>query len=306
MKLLRPRETLTENLALMGLAAAINVALALLSTFLPLSSFALLLFLPLVSALTAFYCKDKYIPFYIVSSAVVSLLATCYDLSITLFDVIPSLIVGSFFGYLLKKGVTGEYSILLVSLAKVGINYGMIYLLKLIYGVDIIDSFINLLGLKEITFINDIVPTFIFGYSLIQELITYLLIALTTINFVNYKKQSKNPYLMNAIISWIAIIIIALGYFLAFTSFRALGYLLAMIGIYLSIATVKTLFRKNRWWIYLILGILLLGTFRLSIVLFGIEDRNIAILGFLPFFVSISLCSSISSLLFMSGKGEKS
>lgn len=302
MKLLSKRETPIENITLMGLGASINVALALLSTFIPFSSFFVILFLPLVSALVAFYCKDKYLILYIVSSAGVSLLSTCYDISITLFDVIPALMIGTLFGFLLKKNFPSDYLIFFASLVKVGLNYLMLLLLKLIYGVDIIDSLLKVLGLQEVAGINQIIPTFIFGYSLIQELICYLIISLSSSSLVEDGGLFKIriPFL-NAILSFV---FIGIGFGVSFANI-SIGYFLSALGVYFSISSSLDIFRKNPWWLYLLLGILCAASFYLSAFLYDKLDKSVAPLLFLSFFASISLCGGVSSLLFKAKKGEK-
>lgn len=302
MKLLSKRETPIENVTLMGLGAAINVALALLSTFIPFSSFFVILFLPLVSALVAFYCKDKYLLLYIIASAGVSLLSTCYDLSITLFDVIPALIIGTLFGFLMKKGFPNGYLILLASLVKVGLNYLMLLLLKLIYGVDIIDSLIQLINLQSVENIYQIVPTFIFGYSLIQELVCYIVIYLSTTSLIDEKVKFKDIY--PSINFAASFLFIGLGFGLSFISI-SIGYFLSAIGIYFSIASFMAIFKKNPWWIYLMLGVLCLASFYLSVFLYDKLDKNVAPLLFLSIFASLSLCGGVSSLSFKAKKGEK-
>ena len=135
MALLKERKTPAENIAFMGISAGIVVAFGLLSTFLPLSSFLVILFLPLVCALTAFYCQDRYLIGYVAATIVVSLLTTVYDISVTLFDVVPAILTGTLFGFLLKKKISYSLTILIVSLLKLGLNYLMLLLLKGIYGL---------------------------------------------------------------------------------------------------------------------------------------------------------------------------
>lgn len=299
---LKKRETLIENITMMAIASAINAALALLSTFIPFSSFFVILVLPVISALTAYYCKDKYLLLYVISSSAVSILSTCYDLSITIFDVIPALIVGTLFGFLLKKNAPSEYSILIVSLIKLGLNYLMCLLLKLIYGVDIIDSFIKLLNLSEKENISQIVPLFIFAYSLIQESISFLIIYFSTANF-DHKEQSFLDICI--ILNSIGAIILAVTAFLIAYLSYLWGYLLGGIAIYLSIASTKTLFRKNPWWIYLLLCALCVSSFYLTMFMYDKLDKNISPLLFLSIFSSLSLSNLVSSLKFKTSKGEK-
>ncbi len=300
MTIFRKREKPTENIAFMGISAGIVVAISLLSTFVPLSSLFVILFLPLVCALTTYYCEDKYLPFYIVGTIGVALLSTVYDLSVTLFDVTPAVFLGSFFGFLLKKNIPNTLTIFILSLLKVGLNYLMILLLKGIYGVDIIQTFIHLFSLEDKTNIYDLVPAFVFAYALIQVGISFVIISFTTQNLITTLPNNK----MDIITSIIAILILGGAFGLGFV-LPWLAYLLGAMGVYLSLASSKNIFRKNPWWVFLILAILLATSFYLSAFFYAKLEKGVAPLLFLSFFASVSLCSCISSLSFKEQKGEK-
>ncbi len=300
MTFFRKRVKPTENIAFMGISAGIVVAISLLSTFVPLSSLFVILFLPLVCALTTYYCEDKYLPFYIVGTIAVSLITTVYDISVTLFDVTPAIVIGSFFGFFLKKNIPNVLSIFFLSLIKVGLNYLMILLLKGIYSVDIIETFIHLFKLENKTIIYQLVPTLIFAYALIQVGLSFVVISFTTTDLIAAKTNNN----LNAFISIAALVILSTAFGMGFC-LSWLSYLLAAIGIYLSLASSKNIFRKNPWWFFLILAILLIASFYLSAFFYDKLDKRVAPLLFLTFFASVSLCSCISSLLFKEQKGEK-
>lgn len=304
MSFLRKRETLIENITMMGIASAINAALSLLSTFIPMSSFFVILVLPVVSALTAYFCKDRYLPLYLFASAAVSILSTCYDLSVTLFDVIPALIVGTLFGFLIKRNIPSDYSILAVSLIKLGLNYLMCLLIKGIYGIDIINSFIEIVGLKEKENIDQIIPLFIFAYSLIQETISFLIIYFSASNLSIQAEDKGKGELFILINSITSILLLILSFGISFVS-SLWAYLVGAVAIYLSLSSMKTLFNKNPWWVYLILGILCVASFYISVYFYDKVEKNTAPLLFLSIFASISLSNLISCLKFITLKGEK-
>lgn len=300
MALLKERKTPAENIAFMGISAGIVVAFGLLSTFLPLSSFLVILFLPLVCALTAFYCQDRYLIGYVAATIVVSLLTTVYDISVTLFDVVPAILTGTLFGFLLKKKISSSLTILIVSLLKLGLNYLMLFLLKGIYGIDIIQSFLTLLRLENKEHIREIVPAFIFGYALIQESISFFVIILGS-NSLETMTTKKVGSFVFAILS-LAAMACSIGF--SFLSY-AVAYLFGALSIYLSFASSSSLFRKNPWWVYLGLGLLLALSFYLSAYFYASLPKQGVPLLFLSFFASISLCSGFSSLLFKNEKGVK-
>ncbi len=300
MKFLRERETPNENIAFMGISAGVVVGFSLLCTFLPLSSLFVILFLPLICALTTYFCKDKYLPFYVIGSIVVSLLCTVYNISTTLFDVVPAIIIGSLFGFFLKKEFPLTITVFFLSLLKVGLNYLTLLLLKLIYGIDFIETIVKLLNLQDKAFVYDLVPTFMFIYALIQIFISLFIISIASPNLII--KKSKRE--LNIVLSISSLVFLFTSFGIGFV-LPWLAYFLAAIGVYLSLASTKDLFRKNPWWLYMVLGILLFASFYIFAFFYAKLDKSVAPLLFLTFFVSISLCSCVSSLLFKESKGGK-
>ncbi len=284
----------------MGVSAAMVAALSVLSCFLPLSSFIVILVLPLIAALTAYYSKDRYLLLYVFAAIGISLLTTAYDISVTLFDVTPAILTGTLFGYLLKKKIPHTLTILLVSLLKLGLNYLMVLLLKAIYGIDIIQSFLVILNIQGKENISCIVPTFIFAYALIQESISFLVI---TLNAKNISLKSSTKYL-NLILSLCSLAFLGMGFGISFVSLTA-GYLISAIGIYLCFAGGDSLLVKRPWYFYVLLAVLLLASFYLSAYFYSHLPKGNAILLFLTFFVSVSLCEVVSRLSFKDRKGEE-
>ncbi len=298
MKFLRKRETPSENIAFMGISSGVVVVFSLLTTFLPFSSLFVILFLPLICALTTYFCKDKYLPFYIVASIGVSLLCTAYNISSTLFDVAPAIIIGSLFGFFLKKNIPSSITIFILSLLKVGLNYLMLLLLKGLYGIDFIETIIKLLHLEENAVIYDLVPTFMFIYALIQITISFFIISIASADFIKIWSKRK----IDIFISIGSLLFLASSFGVAFVSLSIASFLGA-IGIYLCLASSRNIFRRNPWWLFATLGILLTTSFYLSAFFYAKLENNIAPFLFLSFFASISLCGCISSLLFKEPEG---
>jgi hypothetical protein len=90
MKFLHQRKGAAQNLAFLGLMCALNSVVATLSTLVPLSSLFVIIFLPLVSSLTVILCEDKYALVYVIAAIALSLSVTAYDITATLFYIIPS------------------------------------------------------------------------------------------------------------------------------------------------------------------------------------------------------------------------
>ena len=168
MKFLHQRKGAAQNLAFLGLMCALNAVVATLSTLVPLSSLFVIIFLPLVSSLTVILCEDKYTLVYVVAAIALSLGVTAYDITSTLFYIIPAIIVGALYGFLLKKGFPTAYLIFVAALLEMGLNYAALPLIKLMTGKDFLATIVGLLGLADNTFIPKLYPTFIFAYSLMK------------------------------------------------------------------------------------------------------------------------------------------
>ena len=98
MNIFKKRETLLQNMTYMGIMAAINFIFILLSSFIPFLLFVLVFILPLASAVVTVFCKKRYYIIYFVVTGALCLLINAPD---TMFYVIPSLITGFIFGFLI-------------------------------------------------------------------------------------------------------------------------------------------------------------------------------------------------------------
>ena len=58
----KEKETLLQNMAFMGIMAALNVLLSCLGAYVPIAGIFVMIFLPFFSAVTAMICKWRYYP----------------------------------------------------------------------------------------------------------------------------------------------------------------------------------------------------------------------------------------------------
>ena len=170
------RETLTQNIAYMGIMAAINVIFVIMTYFVPFLLFVLVFVLPLTSAVVTLFCKKKYFSIYAIATSGICLLVTMNNISDTLFYVIPSILSGFAFGILVEKKVPSIWIIFLSSIITIGFSYCFVPLIKFIYGTDIILTIAKLFGLAEYKYLNYIVPCIILFISLAQSTISYIVI----------------------------------------------------------------------------------------------------------------------------------
>ena len=172
----KKRETLTQNITYMGIMAAINVIFVVLTYFVPFLLFVLVFILPLSSAIVTLFCKKKYFPIYAIATIGICMLATMNNFSDTLFYVIPSILSGFAFGFLVEKKASSLWIILVSTIITIGLGYTFIPLIKFLYGTDIVDVFAKMFNLKDYPYLNYVIPCFICFISLAQSTISYIVI----------------------------------------------------------------------------------------------------------------------------------
>ena len=123
MKFFSERRTPSQNIAFLAIAAALNAIFSLLIHFVPLSDFVVLLFLPLISAMVGLLCEKKYLPVYLVAALGVSLAVTAYDISTTLFYVVPAILSGTAYGFFYHKSWPLPYVLLGTAIITMALNY---------------------------------------------------------------------------------------------------------------------------------------------------------------------------------------
>lgn len=176
MKLFTKRESLTQNIAYMALMAAINVSCVLLTTLLPVLFFIIVFILPMTSTVVILFCKKKYFPIYAITTVGLCMIVTMWNISDTIFYVIPSIFSGLIFGLIIDKGIHTSWMILIASLVQTLLSYAMIPLTQLIVGINIVDTFLSVFALTDFIYKDYLVAPFIFFMSIGQITISYMII----------------------------------------------------------------------------------------------------------------------------------
>lgn len=254
MKFFKERKTPLENIAFIALMSAVNAVIDVLATLVPGSALIVVLFLPLISALSALLCDKKYLWLYLLAAPAVSLAVSAYDMQTTFFYVWPAIFSGTLYGLLIKKKFPLPYVVLLVSFLALGLNYLAIPIIQAIYGNNIITTSLTVLGLSNRKYIFDIVPTFLFGYSLASVALSHFLIQGVFLRLdIPYTENSK--FEISYPIGGFCMGFLAIG--LAFVQ-RPLAYLSLALCLYFSANSVPLLFHKSKWYIYVSGGVLFL------------------------------------------------
>lgn len=176
MNIFNKRKTLIENIAYMGIMAAINVIFVLMATLLPFLLFLLVFILPLTSTIVTIFCKKKYYPIYFVATIGLCMIVTLWNISDTFFYVIPSLISGFIFGIMIERKINPLWSIISATAVNIGITFATIPLINNLLNIDIVDTFLSVFSLSTFTYKSELVVSFIFFLSLVQQSLAYLVI----------------------------------------------------------------------------------------------------------------------------------
>ena len=252
MKIFSNRETLLENMTLMGIMASINIIVALLAAFFPVISLFLVLILPLSSALVEVYCKDRYFPIYAFATMGLSIVVTIWNMETTIFYIFPSILTGYIFGLMSKKNIPSIYSIILASIVQAGVTIAFIPLINFVFDVDIVMTFKTFFKLANSSAVDDIVPAFIFAVSLIQIVLSYIIVLNEIKKFgVVQKEEPKFRFIYQLLCIGFALLIIPFGFF-----YSKASYLFLMLSIYFAMSILLDFIYDKKWFT---LGVCLFG-----------------------------------------------
>lgn len=239
MKFFKKRESVVENLAFMGVSAALVGLFALASSFSVIASILLMLALPLLSALVAIICKWRYLPLFLIASIGVSTLLSFASFQNEIFFVIPSLFIGIVFGMLERTKIERAISLFLCALMEFGLFYLSMLFIKGLYEVDMIQFLLQLIG-RKIDGVSEIIfPTFVLGYAFAQVAILDFAFYFVFSRFgMNRKYQFLKPFYC-----WIGIASYFLSLGLSLIN-PTLGYLFLGISIYWTVFALVYFFQK--------------------------------------------------------------
>ena len=213
MSVFKKRDSLIQNIAYMGIMAAINViAVVLMNYVLPILFLPFALLMPLTSTVVTLFCKKRYFPIYAIATTGLCFLVSINNISDTLFYVIPSIITGFSFGAMIENKFPSVISIFIAGLLYTGLSYAVIPLISFIYGQDMIHVIATIFGLGDYQYLRYVVPSFIFILGLIQSTITYTIVILELPKLGVQNEEKETLYLYEAIGLFGSVLSI-LGYF---------------------------------------------------------------------------------------------
>lgn len=144
------KDSLKSAIPLMSLHVGLNAIIVALSTFVPITSFFLVIFLPLISTLCCLKINWKGYLIYLVASILLSTIIAIQNLSIIFLNLVPSILQGFVFSYVIKKNKDGTIAFIISTFILFLFYVLFIPFLNFIYEIDIINISLTLLGLASL------------------------------------------------------------------------------------------------------------------------------------------------------------
>lgn len=291
------KETLIRSIPLMAMMAAINVIFSLFTTFIPFLSVILIIFIPLTSTLVEIYCKDRYFPIYAIATLGLSICVSLSAIDFTLFYLIPSIITGYVFGLMAKKNFPNLWGIFTASVLQTAISFAFIPLIQLITEHNLIDDIKTMLKVGDSIYFNNLIIVLFFAVSLVQTLLSYIVVSNEIKKFGIENKENKDWRLPVSFASIASIILsIILSFFYMPISLICTGF----AWYFATFCAIFEIKNKNK-----ISVILMLTTLLINLFLFALLNQRFAKGNELILFGIAPLLISIISIAFYFLKKQK-
>ena len=285
MELTKKKETLLQNITYMALMAAINVIFVLLTTFVPILFFLIVFVLPLTSTIVTLHCKKRYFPIYAVATIGLCMIVTIWKIDDTIFYVIPSVISGFMFGFLIEKKVPSFWILLVATTLQIIFTYISIPIIQAIFGRSIVEVFATAFGLAEFPYLSYLVPCFIFFISLSQEIITYMIIREELPKLGYELNENKNVELSLCILS---ISFVALAIIFAFV-YGPLGFMFTLYALFIGVYIIIHLILNRNIFVYIALPVSVVVSVFLFAGLYQLFDKPLGLILFNIFFFILGI-----------------
>lgn len=283
MAVFQKKTTLVHHITYMGIMTAINLIFIVLATYIPFLMFLLILLLPFVSAIVSYYCLKRYYLIYAVASVGLCLI---FNISDTIFYVVPAIITGFLIGVLLEKKINPFWLILSSTITESALTFALIPLINLIGNVDIVYTFLTLFKLTEFAHKTEVTYLFIFFLSLVQCTLTHFVLLSDAKKIgieVSYVVNSYGPYIIGT--ELMLVLTLAFSFF-----YVPLALVFIVISFYFAIFLLIDLLLSKKTLVYVLLGIfMLVGFFTFAFLYTTIkEPLGLLILLVFPFVTAVT------------------
>lgn len=280
------KEKSINQLTFTAIMCSINVVFILLNLFLPLFSLIILIGIPFASALIKIKCSWKYTFLYLISSLLICLLI---DYQTTLFYLLSSIVSGLVFGFLIKKNIHGFFIIITSSLVNIAIQFISIFLFKILYGIDLIEMFCQIIHLEKNIFI-DISLSFFFLFGFLQTYFSYYIIEDEIKKFNLTISEDLTIFFPIFFIDMILVIISLILF-----NYPIFSYLFTSISLIFSTYLLFYIFSSPYKKIKIIISSFTVIIFMMAIIFNNFFKEN----GFHLFFNLFSLTSILNGVIFI-------
>ena len=292
MALFKKKTTLVHHITYMGIMAAINLIFIILATFVPPLMFLLILLLPFASTVVSYYCMKRYYVIYAVATIGLCLLCS-FNISDTIFYVVPSVVTGFVLGLLLEKKVHPFWLVLSSTIINAALTYAFIPLINLISNIDIVLSLLTIFRLQDFAYKTELVYVFVFVLSLMQCFLS-LFVILSDAKKIGIEINTRVDYFGIYILGLEIAVTIAI----AFSFFYLpLGLVFICISICFAIFLLIDLALSKKIWVYLALAGALLATIFIFAIFYKSLNQPYGIVLSVIFPLSIGVVSFLKNCL---------
>ena len=297
MALFSKKTTLVHHITYMGIMTAINLIFIVLATYVPFLMFLLILLLPFVSAVVSYYCQKRYYIIYALASIGLCMI---FNISDTIFYVVPAVITGFMIGLLLEKKINPFWLILSSTIIESALTFALIPLINLIGNVDIVVTFLTIFKLNEFAYKTEVTYLFIYFISLVQCTLTHFVLLGDAKKIgidVNTEATSYGPYIIGAELMMVLSLTFAFFYV-------PLALIFLATSIYFAIFLLIDLLTSKKTLVYVLLGVLLLACFFTFAILYATIKAPLGLVIIIIFPLVISLVSFVNNYLIKQGNNN--
>lgn len=240
MSILKERQNLGQSIALMALMAAINIVVSVIAAFSIVASVFLIILLPLTSTIVVLTCKEKYFPIYAFATIGLSVVATIWNLDVTLFYVVPSIISGFVFGFCIKRLVYFGWSVVIASILQMAISFAIIPLMNVVFEIDFIHDLLVLFKIYDAIPGQIFICVSFYIIALIQTFLSFFVVRNEISKFTKLDTNQNGYKYLCFLGACLAVAIVPV----AFLSIGA-AYTLELISATISGFVIYELFREK-------------------------------------------------------------
>lgn len=291
MSFLKKRETPVQNIAYIGIMAAINVVFVLISSILPVLFILLVFILPLTSVIVTMYCKKYYFPIYFVTTLALTFAITAgFSIFDTFIYVLPSLITGFVFGILIEKSFPAIYILIINTIVQFALTFlTFLFIDKVISHVNFFESIYQLIGLGSFKYKAVLTNIFTYIIAQMQIVLTYILVKYEMSRIDRELNLECKYRFVLYIVTLCCLAVTILSVF----CFSDWSIILSLLVLPIAIFEAFDLLLQKRMVIYFAVGIsLLIGIFIFAFLYNFIPNPNQLILIYV-FFVLVTIIDFI-------------